>query len=106
MNRTEVKELSIEFLNRAYELVELAEEHKKECPEESRYLSHGYFLQLTNPAYSGFVTLSLFSNREVNSKLVSYNTILWPNNGNYNVDYKVVAYLLNIYIICLLSDGF
>lgn len=106
MNRVEVKELSIEFLNRAYELVELAEEHKKKCPEESRYLSHGYFLQLENPDYNEFLTIALLSNRDVNCKLVSYDTLLWPSNGNYNIDYRVVSYMLDMYISCLIADGF
>jgi len=106
MTREEIKELSIEFLNRAYELIELAETHPDDCPPESRYLSHGYSLKLE--VGKAIICLVLFrKNEDGKEDLVSrYSEILVVPSiwGGYDVEYRLPAYMLNIYITYIIEE--
>ena len=102
MNREEIKELSIEFLNRAYELIELAETHPDDCPPESRYLSHGYSLKLESYPNDSVIYLVLFrKNKDGKEDWVTRDSeiLIWSNIlGGYNIDYSIPVFMLNLYI--------
>ena len=107
MNRIEAKHLSIEFLNRAYELVELAETHPDDCPEESRYLSHGYSLKLES--YPNKIIYLILFRKDKDGKedwVTRYNELLVEPDimGGCNVDYGLPSYMLNLYIAHIIDE--
>lgn len=108
MNREEIKELSIEFLNRAYELIELAETHTDDCPPESRYLSHGYSLKLESYPKSKVIYLTLFRKNKdgTEDSVTRYSKVLfWPNIlGSYDIDYVLPTYLLTLYTAHIIDE--
>ena len=108
MNRIEAKHLSIEFLNRAYELVELAETCPEYCPEESRYLSHGYYLKLEHAELKKYIYLVIFKKNDDGliepTRNYSWLFILPNSVGGYHIDYDIIQYALGLYMTWIIND--
>ena len=106
MHREDTKSLMIEFINRAYELIELVENNNyTDCPSESRYLSHGYYLHLCNLG-SGFVTLSLVKNEQDDVNALHTEMLVRPNIiEGHNTNCICITRTLDVYICQLFSNA-
>lgn len=95
MTNEEAKHLSIEFINRAYELFELVEKHPKDFPEETRYLSHGFYLKLSKPSSLYHCTILLIKKNSYTNVIVYELNVI---NRYISQLYTDITNALKIYI--------